>query len=126
MSKSLQALRHVPCLQSLYDLLQQVEVEYPTKILVADSPFFVDQYGEIYEGAVVNPSFIPKHRFSRGSALVYELEVIARGILDGAYRDTELELLQTWAKVQMGVIRKGLRVSDRHSVRQLKRLNLLN
>lgn len=126
MSTPREALQPVPCLLSLYDLLQRAEQEHPTKILVADSPFFVTADGALYDGAVVNPSFIPKREFCQGSALVYELEVIAQCVQLGTYHDTELEILQVWARAQMSVIRRGMRVSDRARVRELKRRNLLN
>ncbi len=126
MTTHLETLRQTPRLQSLYVLLQHAELLHPTKVLVADTPFFVYDHGEIYEGHIKNPNFIPKHCFKKGSALVHELEVIARGIAQNAYPESDLERLQVWAQQQMRVIRKGLRESDKHAIRVLKRSNLLN
>ncbi len=126
MRNYVEALQHVPRLQSLYNLLARIEQENPMYVLVADTPFFICRDGTPYEGNIVNPRYVPSHTLTHEAALKHELEFIAARIEKGECPEEHIAKFEDWAVPQMHNIRQARRAVDRKTVRRLKRLKLLN
>ena len=123
---SAQALSVAPRLKSLHLRLAKMGLEHPEVILVADSPFFVYNDGMPYYGPLVSPRFIPRHTFKKGSALKYELEIMAIGFDAGVYPEETKKQFETWALDRLRNLRTAARQTDRQMVIYLKANNLLH
>ncbi len=123
---SAQALSVAPRLKSLHLRLAKMGLEHPEVILVADSPFFVYDNGMPYYGPLVSPRFIPIHAFKKGSALKYELEIMAIGFDEGVYPEETKKQFELWALDRLRDLRDAARRTDRQMVIYLKANNLLH
>ncbi len=121
-----QALSSAPRLKSLHLRLAKVELEHPEVILVADSPFFVYQDGTPHYGPLVNPRFVPVRSFKKGSALKFELEVLAHGFTAGVYPEMLKMQFELWALDRLRDLRTAARRTDREKVLYLKARKLLH
>lgn len=126
MNNEAEVLQGVPRLQSLRRLLLRATLEHPQVILVADSPFFVYEDGTLYDGDIVRPRYVPVRSFNEGSALKYEVEIIASNMSKGLYAKEQLELLETWALPLLNTLFAELRVADTREARALRKAKLLN
>ena len=121
-----EVLQDTPRLRSLYRLLAKGALEHPQIILVADSPFFIYEDGSLYDGEIVRPRYVPARSFKQGSALKYEVEIIASCMSRGLYAKEQLELFEKWALPLLNTLFSELRVADNREARSLRKANRLH
>ena len=106
-----------PRLHALYKLVHTLLLEYPLYRATAESPFMVTHGGHLYHGEIDAADVMRHWRITNERLLTDELEILARGLLEGQYDKSELTLIEARSEALLHWLNRFRHRADRVSIK---------